>query len=159
MVRDGVGDSNDVAAEIGLDTAAKAQVFAEDCRLAHLALGPQSAGVWRAPLFSVADQSRGDVGDPAMEPIPDRLAKRIVVLTRVDLGSEQGVVEAGGYDQTRERSQPTKTILVAILVQTRMPQAGRGPPAKGAPGVFGWPDIHRPIDQHVERQTAAGAEL
>ena len=100
MVGDRVGESNGVAAEIGLDSAAKSQVLAEDRRLAHLAFGPQRAGVWRAPLFSITEQSRRDVGDPAMESIPDRLAKWIAVLRRVDLGSEQSVVKAGCDHQT-----------------------------------------------------------
>src|SRR5579859_1069013 len=44
-------------------------------------------------------------------------------------------------------------------MQARMAETGGRPPAEGTPGMLGRADVHRPIDQHVERQSTTGAEL
>jgi hypothetical protein len=159
MIGHGIGQSNGIGPQIGLNPPAKPQMFAEDGCLADFALRPQRAGVRRAPLLAIPDESGREVGDAAVQSIPGRLAKRVVVLRGVDLGGEQRVVEPGRHHQTREGAQPGQSILVAKLVQARMTETGRRPPAERAPGVLGRTDVHCPIHQHVEPQSGAGAKL
>src|SRR5207244_1985426 len=117
--------------EVRLDSPAKPQVLTEDGRLAYFTLGPQCAGLGRAPLFAVPDEFGRNVGYAAMQPVPYRFAKWILVLSSVHLGGEQRVIEACRDYQTRERAQPGQSILVAILMQTRMSETSRRPPGKG----------------------------
>jgi len=151
MVGDGVCQPNRVAAEIGLDAPARRK-----CSPKTVAWGPspsahnvQVSGVRHS---SRNDQSRGDVGDPAME------------ASQTDLPADSGTESrrprrrtACGQGRpspsTGEGSQPRTAVLVT---DTRADQddgsrsriATRRRAQRALPGRY-----PGPIDQHVERQT------
>jgi hypothetical protein len=76
-----------------------------------------------------------------------------------DLAAEQRVVEPGADQQAGHAAQPRQAVFVVDFVQPRVPEAGRRAPADAQVVEFGQPDVHRPVDQDVEPQPAAGAEL
>src|SRR3712207_336810 len=85
------------------------------------------------------------------------LLGRIVVMLGSVLRHEERVLQAAGRQQsTAEATQPTQLLR---LVVPRPTEPGRALPAQGAPVVFATTDIHRPIDQDVEAEPGAGAEL
>ena len=69
------------------------------------------------------------------------------------------MVKTGGDGQPAETAQPGQPLLVPVLVQAGVAEPGRGPPAEADAAVVGRADVHRPVNEHVEAQPAAGAEL
>jgi hypothetical protein len=82
-----------------------------------------------------------------------------VVLPGGNLAAEQGVIQPGRDYQPGHAAQPGQPVLVVVLVQPRVPESGGGPPADGQVVELGQAEVHGPVDQHVEAQAPAGAEL
>ena len=55
--------------------------------------------------------------------------------------------------------EPRIRVFVAVLVQAGVAESGRRTPADGATGVLRRSNVHRPIDQDVERQARSRAKL
>ena len=87
------------------------------------------------------------------------LPRRVVVLLRGDLAAEQDVIQPGRDNQAGHAPQPGQAVLVVLLVQPGMAEPGRGPPAHGQVVELGQAEVHGPVNQHVEAQAPAGAEL
>src|SRR6266498_994825 len=71
----------------------------------------------------------------------------------------RGTAKAGRDHQAGHAPQPGQAILVGVLVQGGMPESGRGPPADADVVELGQAEVHRPVDENIEAQPAAGAEL
>ena len=85
------------------------------------------------------------------------LLGRVVVVGGGVLGHEERVLHAAGRQQpAAEAAQPAQLLR---LVVPGSDEPGRALPAEGAPVVLAAADIHRPIDQDVEAEPGAGAEL
>ena len=94
-----------------------------------------------------------------MQAVPDAAPRRVVVLLRADLAAEQRVIQPGRDHQPGHAAQPGQPVLVVVLVQPGMAEPGGGPPADGQVIELGQADVHGPVNQHVEAQPPAGAEL
>ena len=86
-VADPVGEPDLGAAQVGLDPPVQHQVLREDRRLVDLALRPENAAAGVPPL-AVAGEPGGDVGHPAVQPVPDILPGRVVVFLRANLAAD-----------------------------------------------------------------------
>ncbi|CAM5232075.1 hypothetical protein STENM36S_07494 [Streptomyces tendae] len=154
-----VGQADLAAAEIRLDAAGEPQVLAEDRGLAHLALGPEHAAAVVLPPLAVPGEPGRDVGDPPVQRVHGRAPRWITVLRGVHLGAEERVVQARGEQQPREAAHHGQAVVVAVLVQSRMPEARRRAPAEAPALELGPAQVHRPVHEHVEGESGAGPEL
>ena len=109
--------------------------------------------------LAIAGEPRRDRADAAVDRMADGLPRPVdIVLGRLVV-HEQDVVEAAGDQQAGEGAQPGEPALAFILVQARMPEAGRRMPADRHAAILAVGDVQRPVDQHGEAQAGAGAEF
>src|SRR5215211_6764524 len=84
------------------------------------------------------------------------LGRIVVVLGRVFGHEERMLHTAGRQQSTAEAAQPAQLLR---LVVPRPDEPGRTLPADGTTIVLAATDIHRAIDQDVEAESGASAEL
>ena len=139
-----------------LDAAAQNEVLAEDRRLRDLAFRPEGAFV-AVPAGAVAGEGRRQVRDAAVQSEALGLLGRVVVVRGGVLGHEERVLHAaGGQQPAAEAAQPAQVFR---LVVPGSDEPGRALPAEGAPVVLAATDVHGAVDQDVEAEPGAGAEL
>ena len=156
-VLDDVVDGEPALADPRLDAATERQVLAEDRRLKHLALGPQDAVV-PIPSLAIPGEPSGQPADPSME--PERLRRAdvwlVIVLGRV-LARPEGVVETAGHDHAAAPCpEPAPRV---VLVEPRADRARVGDPRQRRPAHLATSHVERAIDDDVEGEAGAGAEL
>ena len=139
-----------------LDPAAQHELLSEQGCLEHLALREEHALV-ALPALAVGDETGGAIRDAAVEAEHLRQLRRVVVLLGRVLRHEQRVLEPAG------RQQPAAEVAEEAealgLVEPGTGEADGGLPAERAPRVLAAADVESPVDDDVELEPGAGAEL
>jgi hypothetical protein len=156
-VLDLIGDREPNLADSRLDAPAQHEALAEHRGLQHLALGPQHALI-ACPALAVPEQSRRQPAGPPVQPVGDALqhVRLIEMGRRVPAGYQRVVQAAGHHHPAAPGAEPAP--LVWLVVPGRDHARGRLP-AQRQPGELASADIETAVDQHVEREAAAGTEL
>src|SRR5581483_10248582 len=112
-------------------------------------------GVRSKPTLSTSSWIRSR--DAPVEPVPLGRARRVVVLLGRVLGHEERVVEPAGREEpAAERAQPAEPFRLAV---PRSCEADVRGPRERDPTELAAADVERAVDEHVEREAGAGAEL
>ena len=155
-VLDRVVDTHARLADTSLDPPAQQELLAEHGGLEHLALRPQHA-LLAVPALAVAGQARRAVRHAPVQAEALGLLRREVVLRGRVLGHEERVVDPAGR---QEPAAPGAEEAEALrLTEPRPREADARAPGKRATAVLAAPEIEGAVDEHVESEAGAGAEL
>ena len=107
---------------------------------------------------STRSSRAGNRGEPAVQAVGHGLLRRIVVVRRVVLAAEEGVVEAAGDEQPVERPQPRQPVLGIRFVQTGMTEPVAAAPAERHAAAARRAEVERPVDEHLDLEARGVAE-
>ena len=151
MIDHAVGELDLIAADIGLDPADEAKVFAKHRRLLHHAFRPQHAAI-AVPTLAIAGKPGGDGADTAMKRCRTVFLAGIIIVIGRRLLRAEDMIQAASDQETREGTSPGEPLLSFVLMQAGMAEAALAS-ASRSPGLeVAVGDVEGAIDQNGESQ-------